>query len=382
MEDHTNKRVVTDIKDRLKRIGIHLDQYPWTFNGLVAGVTGFYFTCSAYQKLINAAEESRKTEVSFEGLPSNDLWAKQLVQHAGYIEKDVPDPIALDFSLKNLGECRAYYVPLSVRTKGEAHRKAQVDAANEKSVYREIARRLAGCNPPVILDDHIGRIQKIGDTTLDGVNFIARDYKKLKQILVDAKDGSGAPFFGHAILENDDHWALKLSFLVTDGTGFREVTRLKMKDRGLFDAPGASDRRDQRNVRRQAVRFAGTVPDELPMPDLTSLHCAVSFQGCNIHIDDSGFVISDALGNTIVDPDLLQHIVNELIFKTYGKYILPEGIVKRVNLVLPTTLTDFNRVGVSVDAYKTQNFKISVSGTCSVFGPHECAATVSLSGRF
>ncbi|MET1081559.1 MAG: hypothetical protein ABWY12_00640, partial [Burkholderiales bacterium] len=77
-----------------------------------------------------------------------------------------------------------------------------------------------------------------------------------------------------------------------------------------------------------------------------------------------------------------QHIVNELLWKTYGKYILPEGLVNRVNLVLPTTSTQFNRVGVEVDAYRTKNLRLTVSATCSVFGERECSGTVTLSGRF
>src|SRR5438477_88126 len=92
----------------------------------------------------------------------------------------------------------------------------------QRSVVADLTRRLESCNPPIILDDHVGKIQRIGSTILDGVNFYARDYKKLKQTLLDAKDGGGGPFFAHAILENDDHWALKMSFLATDGTGFRE----------------------------------------------------------------------------------------------------------------------------------------------------------------
>ena len=81
--------------------------------------------------------------------------------------------------------------------------------------------------------------------------------------------------------------------------------------------------------------------------DLSSLHCAVSFHGCNIHVDETGFVIADELGSIVNDPDLVQHIFNELVFKTYGKYLLPEGIGNRVNLVLPNTANDFNRIGVS-----------------------------------
>jgi hypothetical protein len=380
-EDQIQRSVVADLTRRLQKIGVNMGNYQWKVDHVFHNPTGFYFYSADYKLLIDAAEETRKMELNFEGLPGHDLWDKQLVEHIGYVELDSAEPVGLDFAVKKPGECRAYYVPHSMKMRGEAFRQLQIKAANEKDVYREIARRLESCNPPIILDDHVGKIQRFGSTILDGVNFYARDYKKLKQTLLDAKDGGGGPFFAHAILENDDHWALKMSFLATDGTGFREISRLKVSDQPLIGG-GALDRREFRNARRFSGAFTGGFPEPATMPDLSSLHCAVSFHGCNIHVDETGFVLADEQGNIVVDPDLVQHIFNELLFKTYGKYILPEGIVKRVNLVLPSTANDFNRIGVSVDAYKSKKFRISVSGTCSVFGPHECSGIITLSGRF
>lgn len=382
-EDRVNRLVIADIKARLQKIGVNLDKFQWRFGHSIGTPRGMYFTCNDYKRLIDAVESSKKTEINFEGLPKGrDLWEKKQVQHIGYMEIDSPEPIGIDFSLQKLGECRACYMSLEQQKRGESFRLLQVETANGKEVYREIRRRLLQCDPQIDLDDHVGRIMNIGSTTLDGVNFLARDYKKLKQVLIDAKDSAGSPFFGHAILDNDDHWALKISFMATDGTGFREAARLKLSDGPLADGGGGFDRRAVREALRGAGRFTGGFPDGPSRPDLSSLHCAVSFQGCNIHVDDTGFVIRDENNQLVVDPDVVQHFVNELIFKTYGKYILPEGIVNRVNLVLPSTMNDFNRAGVSVDAYKTKNFRVTVSGTCSVFGQHECAGTISLSGRF
>jgi hypothetical protein len=171
-------------------------------------------------------------------------------------------------------------------------------------------------------------MQRFGQTTLDGVNFFARDHQKLKQTLIDAKDSSGAPFFAHAILDNLDHWALKTSFLATVGTGFREASRLKLRDNPLI-GNGPLHRRDSRGWRRNAGRFVRAFPEPDILPEMSSLHCAVSNQGCNIHVDDVGFVLYDHLGNLVVDLDVVQHLFNELIFKTYGKSVLPEAIVNR-----------------------------------------------------
>ena len=261
---YDRQRVVPGILARLKQVGIDLELFQWTFDRTFADGTGFYFSSGAYKQLINAAEESRKTEINFEDLPANDTWAKQLVSHIGFIEKGATEPVVIEFSLTRIGDCRAYYLPHFSKQRGEGFRQLVLKAAHDDAVYNEIARRLLACNPPVILDDHIGRIQKFGKTTLDGVNFFARDYKKLKQTLVDAKDGSGSPFFGHAILDNLDHWALKISFLATDGTGFREASRLKMGDKPLIGDP----ERDgvPEGIRTPDPRFRKPVlyPAELP----------------------------------------------------------------------------------------------------------------------
>jgi hypothetical protein len=378
---YERQRVVPGILARLKRVGINLDSYTWSFDHAFPDGTGFYFSCAAYQQLINAAEASRSTELNFEDLRANDKWAKQLVTHIGFVEREVSEPVAIDFSLTRCGDCRAYYVPHFSKQRSEAFRQLVLKAARDNAVYNEIAKRLLACNPPVVLDDHIGRIQRFGQTTLDGVNFLARDHQQLKQTLIDAKDSSGAPFFAHAILDNLDHWALKTSFLATVGTGFREASRLKLRDNPLI-GNGPLDRRDSRGWRRNAGRFAGAFPEPDILPEMSSLHCAVSNQGCNIHVDDVGFVLYDHLGNLVVDPDVVQHLFNELIFKTYGKSVLPEAIVNRLNLVLPSTANDFNRVGVSVDVYKTKTYRVTASATCSIFGQHECSGTVAVSGRF
>jgi hypothetical protein len=275
VEDQQNRRVTTDLATRLQRIGVNLSQFKWTLDHVFSNPTGFYFYCGEYAPLIDAAEKTRKMELNFEGLPGHDLWATQMVQHIGYVELNSPEPVGLDFAVNRPGHCRAYYVPQSMKKRGEAYRQLQVQAANEKEVYREIARRLANSHPPIPLDDHVAKIQRIGTTTLDGVNFFARDYKKLKQVLIAARDSSGAPFFAHAILDNDDHWALKLSFLATDGTGFREVSRMKFSDRPLL-ASGARDRRDFRNSRplrgRLYRRVSGTAE---PARSLVATLCRV-----------------------------------------------------------------------------------------------------------
>ena len=59
-----------------------------------------------------------------------------------------------------------------------------------------------------------------------------------------------------------------------------------------------------------------------------------------------------------------------------------DGVVDRVNLILPSSYVDYNRIGVSLDLKKTKNYRVSLTGTCSITGDHECSGTLSVSGRF
>jgi hypothetical protein len=268
-------------------------------------------------------------------------------------------------------------MPASVKMKADMMRQGQITTANDSPVYSQIAKRLRECNPPIELDDHVAKIMSIADNTLDGVNFKARDYKALIDALMDAKDGAGNPVFAHATLKDPDHWALKASFLATDGTGFREVFRMRLNTQRFGDE-GTVDGYTNKRMRR----FSGQFQPSTNVPDLSSLHCAVSIAGCNIHIDETGFVVADDKGNPILDADFLQHLVNELLFKTYAKKILPAGFVDRVSLNLPSTANDFNFVGASFDFYRGKKIRVTLTAGCSVFGPQECSATLSVGGRF
>ncbi len=364
------------VKLRLRAAGVNLDNYRWKLLNVFYDPMGFDFDCPDYQRLVQDAEGSDKLALHFANLPFQDLWREEEAKTVGYTEIGAAGPVHLDIAMDHPGQCRVYLMPPSVKFKADAMRQTQLATAMDKPVYKEIARRLANFDPPVILDNHVAKIFRINDTTLDGVNFMARDYKKLTKALIAAQAGGGDAF-AHTTLKDRDHWALKASFGATDGVGFRENFRVKISDRPLADS-GPHDSYSRRSARR----FAGAFAENTSVPDVSSLHCAVSIGMCNIHIDEMGFVLIDEDGRPVVDADFVQHLVNELIFKTYGKKILPDAMVDRVNLILPNSFVEFNRIGVSVDLYKTKNYRVAVSGTCSVFGEHECSATVTVGGRF
>lgn len=273
--------------------------------------------------------------------------------------------------------------------------------------YTEIATRLLRMNPPIKIADHIGARSKlkVAATVLDGISFQAKDHKQLIAELRAARDQLGNKAFSEARIDNEPHWALKLSFGATEGTGFRETWRFPpLSDRIAWERrPGSYGRQHARN-------YNGQFGDVTGLPNLTSLHCAVSIGICNIHIDQTGFVLEGLNNNISLTPDFAQHLVNELLFKTYAKEWAPGWAKKafdRVSLVYPNTANNFSRMGprigqvpflrrvgnlpgvgpvlsrvplpgVSVDVIQAKTYKLQAMASCGVNG--DCSATVTFGG--
>jgi hypothetical protein len=246
-------------------------------------------------------------------------------------------------------------------------------------VYRQIANRLQNFRPAIQLDHLIQSGLQAGPTTLDGITFVPKKWDDIVTTLRIAKTLDGETAFAEGKSpEKPAHWALDASMAATIGKGFREIWRPKLSDRPLNidDLPGR--RRSKWNMGSSA-RFGS---DPINSLDLSSLHFAVAPDRCNIHIDQTGFVILGPSGELVVDPDFAQHLVNELLWKSYATKVFPDWLVDRVSIILPTTNNDFSRVGITADLMRETNYSVTVAGTCSIRGGFECAATIGLSGRF
>jgi len=254
---------------------------------------------------------------------------------------------------------------------------ARLAMAKDSPVYQKIARRLADLNPPIDIDEHIGARLKVGKSTLDGIDFEASDYKRLETLLREAKSSTGDPAFAVGAREDPNHWALSLSYLATKGIGFREVFRPRLSDRPLSMADARPDR--ETTLRN---RYSAHFGDRQDLPDLTSLHCAVSKHGCNVHIDEMGFVMTDARGNIILNPNFLRHTLVELVWKTNLKGKLAQWALDRFSFDIVSTPLDFARAGVSVDLIQSDRYKLSLRGSCAVAGPFDCSGTLTFHGRF
>src|SRR5262249_25425567 len=151
--------------------------------------------------------------------------------------------------------------------------------------------------------------------------------------LTKAKDpATGKRAFAGPSPEDTSHWALRASFAATKGTGFREIWRFpKLSDRPL----SLQDRYDD--------GFGANFLNPVSMPDIRSLHCEVTDDWCNIHIDQVGFTLEGPDGNITLSPDFLAHILDELVLKTKLKRALPEWVkpwVDRISLIYFSSRTN------------------------------------------
>jgi len=292
-----------------------------------------------------------------------------------------------------------------------------------RTTFQAIAARLRALKPPILIEAHIaeleeprrfpkdGKITRIEaperystlvahPSTLDGIDFIAVNPRALSDAYARAKDSSGQTALA-SMREDPDHWALKASFKATFGTGFREVWR---------EMPFVAVTAPEASGQKLSMRF-GT-----PMR-FTALHCAVheSTGKCNVHIDQSGFVLGLPKGWSVT-ANLYDHIANELKWKTDFRNWLSgkmpnetaakivREVVRRVSIEFPNLQNEFadlNRrlhnirrpetplgllttvgrtlapVGVTVDVYEQDKFKVQVHGTIA---NGDSSITVTLGG--
>jgi hypothetical protein len=222
------------------------------------------------------------------------------------------------------------------------------------------------------------------NTTLDGVTFVPNDWEDLIITLRKMETLDGLEAFAEAKRpEKPPHWALDASMASTIGKGFREIWRPQLSTRPLSmnDLPERRAGRGMRGVRDRgewnSAYSSQFGKDPKPL-DITSLHFAVAPDRVNVHIDQTGFLFEGANGDLVVGPNFLDHIVNELVWKTILP--LPSWLAERMDLIAPNSTNDFSRFGVSFDLIQRKNFKVTATGTCGFHGGFDCAATLSISG--
>jgi hypothetical protein len=124
--------------------------------------------------------------------------------------------------------------------------------------------------------------------------------------------------------------------------GFREIADSYNVEVGPVQAATTSYSGENRHI----LKFGQTPAAFARQVDITSLHVALTPAACNIHIDDVGFVLRGPRSVVGLDPDFVQHLVNELLWKSilrdwligkYGSSAASVWAVEHLSLMLPSS---------------------------------------------
>jgi hypothetical protein len=275
--------------------------------------------------------------------------------------------------------------------------------AMNSDVFLKIQARLRDFNPPILVKEHIvddpivlknlaeDKIKPIvaERTTLLGINFVVKNREQLLIALKIAKNGTEKAFEQGGTKPEDwkEHWALAISFLATNGIGFREPWRLFLNDRSLR----MSDARPRlRDTPEMDGRFSANFGNEIKL-DFSALHASVAEFGslksprtmCNVHIDETGIAMASLDNKVTITPSFLHHLVNELLFKAKLEGKLPDWFIDRFNLNIFSPGQDYSKVGFSFDLARGTLYRWTISGSWGLtsHGRFEWSGTTSLSGR-
>jgi len=188
------------------------------------------------------------------------------------------------------------------------------------NIYRTLANRLRDRHK-INIAQHIDTLQSVGTNLGVGITFKPVDSDKLKSLL-------RMPAFAH---DNRRHLCDRVAALATTGEGYREV-----------GAP--------------------------------SLHIAISPARCNIHLDSFGFVAIGPDGKKYYNPDLVQHIVDELGWATISNWLDKHKPFKgqlfgRMHPILPNSRNRYNlAVGGRFVLAKGRKWSLGIDHTHSVKG--------------
>jgi hypothetical protein len=208
-----------------------------------------------------------------------------------------------------------------------------------------------------------------GKTILQGITFPPKDFQLLLELFRGAANSRSEPAFhyhplkpapGGGTIANFLNKAEQLAYgdllgLSYDQTtvgltkateqrawGFREIADTYNTEVGPVQAATTSYPGENRHI----LKFGQTPAAYRREVDITSLHVALTPAACNIHIDDVGFVLRGPRSVVGLDPDFVQHLVNELVWKSilrdwliekYGSSAAAVWAVEHLSIMLPSS---------------------------------------------
>jgi hypothetical protein len=221
-----------------------------------------------------------------------------------------------------------------------------------------------------------------GKTILQGITFPPRNFQELLELFRVAANSRGQSAFHYhplkpapgggkiaALLNKAEQLAygdlLGLSYDQTTvgltkateqrAWGFREIADTYNIEVGPVQAATTSYSGENRHI----LKFGQTPAAYARRVDITSLHVALTPAACNIHIDNVGFVLRGPRSVVGLDPDFVQHLVNELLWKSilrdwligkYGSSAAAVWAVEHLSLMLPSSDTRYApTAGIKLD---------------------------------
>ncbi len=199
------------------------------------------------------------------------------------------------------------------------------------SIYKQIASRLYNRHK-IRIADHINVMEKIGTRLGQGIEFEPIDGGNLKNLLK-------MPKFAH---DNRKHLCDLVAAGATKGEGYREI-------------------------------------------GVPSLHIQVAPTLCKIHIDNFGFVAIGPDGQKYYNPDLVQHIVDELFWedKFVGwvstKNQTLGGFLGRIHPVLPNSRNRYKLdFGGRFDVKKGKGWSLGLEATRGLSGENKVMGKIEV----
>ncbi len=192
-------------------------------------------------------------------------------------------------------------------------------------VYTKIAHRFRK-KYNIHLSNHIESMAHVSYREEEGITFVPHSDQRFIEAL------KATQAFHH---DDRDHLAGKLAAAATKGEGYREIAD-------------------------------------------SSLHCQIGKMQVNVHIDYLGFVWRGPNGESLVGPDALRHIVDELgwgkIVEWVGKKSELAGkILERARPLVPSTANKFvPMIGVSYDLIRGESFDMSKQWSLSLQWKYGC----------
>jgi hypothetical protein len=225
-----------------------------------------------------------------------------------------------------------------------------------------------------------------GKTILQGITFPPKNFQLLLDLFRNAANSRGESAFnyhplkpapGGGIIANLLNKAEQLAYgdllgLSYDQTtvgltkateqrawGFREIADTYNIDVSPVQATMQAARTSYPGENRHILKFGQAPAAYARQVDITSLHVALTPLACNIHIDDVGFVLRGPRSVVGLDPDFVQHLVNELLWKSllrdwligkYGSSAAAVWAVEHLSLMLPSSDTRYApNAGIKLD---------------------------------